>query len=62
MAKLIAIIVSIIFFVISVNSAVLEPSAEIIKNEDAEEGKFYQRLEGKIKYLLLIALFIILSS
>jgi hypothetical protein len=47
MAKYVAIFVSLIFFVISVNSAVLEPSADIIRSEDAEEGKYYQRVKGK---------------
>ncbi|XP_060576773.1 bromo and FHA domain-containing protein DDB_G0267958-like isoform X3 [Ruditapes philippinarum] len=45
MAKYVAIFVSLIFFVISVNSAVLEPSADIIRSEDAEEGKYYQRVK-----------------
>lgn len=53
MAKYIAILVSLIFFVFSVNSYVPEnktedPSLEIIKAEDAEEGAGFQYLQGLI--------------
>lgn len=47
MAKYIAIIVTLLFFVFSVNSVAQEkedPSVDIIKNEDAEEGSYYQHL------------------